>query len=346
MLRHDTHSFLMAAALVVSVTSQPSGNCSMCGDGYEVGSPYASASLSCPDAGQGSSDSSCTCKDLEIAGLQGLISECSNVSLVIFATCVIVRKPLRRTHGFQRILPVLFHLPPLPQSPHHIIPVYFAPLPRHQFLHKQELWTLYTVLFVSLIVLIPFICYCLIRRLTNRGARACRRWCVYHASSRYSEGTVTQQHLPTPIYHAEGTQHPLPTIPVSTPTLSIGNPRSRRPLVLEALFPKEGSRQEGDGSPQAGRSNLTYDPQSKQYVFCEDAPDAVSCSICMEFLVPTDDSVTGLCSHSYHRECIMNWLQGDHDDCPNCRQPMWDPEAYEMVDQYINDQEWHSLSAV
>ena len=55
--------------------------------------------------------------------------------------------------------------------------------------------------------------------------------------------------------------------------------------------------------------------------------------------VPLDDSVTGMCLHAYHRECIMNWLQDDHNDCPNCRQPMWDSETYEMIDQCIKDQE-------
>jgi hypothetical protein len=52
---------------------------------------------------------------------------------------------------------------------------------------------------------------------------------------------------------------------------------------------------------------------------------------------PEDDTVTGLCSHVYHRECIMNWFHDGHDECPNCRQPMWDPETYKMVDQSIQD---------
>ena len=47
--------------------------------------------------------------------------------------------------------------------------------------------------------------------------------------------------------------------------------------------------------------------------------------------------MTGLCSHVYHRACIMNWMQTGHDDCPNCRQPMWDAETYNMVDQGIKN---------
>ena len=50
---------------------------------------------------------------------------------------------------------------------------------------------------------------------------------------------------------------------------------------------------------------------------------------------PEDDAVTGFCSHVYHRTCIMNWLELGHDECPNCRQPMWDVETYNMVDEGI-----------
>ncbi|KAI2510630.1 ubiquitin-protein transferase [Fragilaria crotonensis] len=110
----------------------------------------------------------------------------------------------------------------------------------------------------------------------------------------------------------------------------------RRPLVLAALFPNE-ARVEAQGT--TGGLSLKYDPQSKQYVFSEDTPDANSCSICLEILAPEDDTVTGLCSHVYHRDCIMNWFQDYHDECPNCRQPMWDPETYNMIDQIIQDQE-------
>ena len=53
-------SFLVAA-LLVSVASEQSRNCSICGDGYEVGSPYVRTSLGCPDPVQESSATSCTC---------------------------------------------------------------------------------------------------------------------------------------------------------------------------------------------------------------------------------------------------------------------------------------------
>ncbi|KAI2496959.1 hypothetical protein MHU86_17544 [Fragilaria crotonensis] len=146
----------------------------------------------------------------------------------------------------------------------------------------------------------------------------------------------------------------LPSNPVSTPissiehaapTSSIDNARSRRPLILATLFPKEGHALEGSGPPD-GHGSLKYNSQSKRYVFCEDAPDATACSICLEVLVPADDSVTGSCSHVYHRKCIMNWLHGDHDICPNCRQPMWDPETYKIIDECIKAQQSNSSFVV
>ena len=52
-----------------------------------------------------------------------------------------------------------------------------------------------------------------------------------------------------------------------------------------------------------------------------------------------DDIIFGLCSHTYHRQCILNWLKPAHDDCPNCRQPMWDKEAYDLIDASIMNQQ-------
>jgi hypothetical protein len=57
---------------------------------------------------------------------------------------------------------------------------------------------------------------------------------------------------------------------------------------------------------------------------------------------PTDESKSVVfgssCSHVYHRECILEWLnkpmkkqKAFHDDCPNCRQRMWEADTYEIV---------------
>ena len=78
MLRVAIRSFFVVA-LLVSVTS--SERCFVCGDGYEVGNPSV-VHTGCP----GLSGTSCTCIDLEIAGLQGLIStdHCSIIRSLIF----------------------------------------------------------------------------------------------------------------------------------------------------------------------------------------------------------------------------------------------------------------------
>lgn len=32
----------------------------------------------------------------------------------------------------------------------------------------------------------------------------------------------------------------------------------------------------------------------------------------------------------YHYDCVMDWMK-HHDECPNCRQHLWDPQAYNLV---------------
>lgn len=34
--------------------------------------------------------------------------------------------------------------------------------------------------------------------------------------------------------------------------------------------------------------------------------------------------------HSYHRDCILEWMERKG-DCPDCRQAMWDPDAYDLI---------------
>jgi Ring finger domain len=54
-----------------------------------------------------------------------------------------------------------------------------------------------------------------------------------------------------------------------------------------------------------------------------------------------EDLIFGKCLHIYHRACIMQWMLDGHDECPNCRQLMWDPEAYNYVDECVKE---HGLS--
>ncbi len=75
---------LVVVALLVSVTSAQ--GCSVCGDGYQVGSPSAITTFRrFPEQ----SDTQFTCSDLEFAGLEGLLpnEECSVLPILIFETC-------------------------------------------------------------------------------------------------------------------------------------------------------------------------------------------------------------------------------------------------------------------
>lgn len=73
----------LVEALLLSVTSAQ--RCSVCGAGYMVGRPSGSTSICFPKL----SDSTCSCHDLELAGLQGLIpiEECQTIPQMISETC-------------------------------------------------------------------------------------------------------------------------------------------------------------------------------------------------------------------------------------------------------------------
>ncbi len=44
----------------------------------------------------------------------------------------------------------------------------------------------------------------------------------------------------------------------------------------------------------------------------------IPCTICQEaFTAEDDDILTTRCNHSFHRECITQWLN-EHNRCPNC----------------------------
>jgi hypothetical protein len=33
----------------------------------------------------------------------------------------------------------------------------------------------------------------------------------------------------------------------------------------------------------------------------------------------------------------MEWIEYNHDDCPNCRQRLWDPIAYKMIEESMEE---------
>ena len=71
------------------------------------------------------------------------------------------------------------------------------------------------------------------------------------------------------------------------------------------------------------------------------------------FSEPGDVITSSHCSHTYHRDCILGWLQVK-DECPNCRQQMWEPEAYQMLEEEVRAMElrastkersaWHEMT--
>jgi len=71
------------------------------------------------------------------------------------------------------------------------------------------------------------------------------------------------------------------------------------------------------------------------------APDDASeeepvCSICLNEYEPTDDCFTSsVCSHQFHRACILEWLQRRaNTECPCCRTPLvTDEQVWETVQE-------------
>lgn len=102
-----------------------------------------------------------------------------------------------------------------------------------------------------------------------------------------------------------------------------------RSKVLQAIFPE-----------QTIENNVTlvYDPESNGYQWTNENMGDVLCSICLENFEPGDVITSSHCSHTYHRDCILGWLQVK-DECPNCRQQMWEPEAYQMLEEEVRAME-------
>jgi hypothetical protein len=137
-------------------------------------------------------------------------------------------------------------------------------------------------------------------------------------------------------------QQPQPSV---APVVPIATPPSDKEAVikreahmnaLEQIFP----------ASSAANGNATvfcYDPESKRYTSAgaaapgstktttvDQAAVALSCSICLDDFDTSSIIMTAGCSHSYHRECILNWV-GDHTDCPNCRAGIYDQEELESI---------------
>ena len=108
---------------------------------------------------------------------------------------------------------------------------------------------------------------------------------------------------------------------------SQNNPQWIRSKVIHALFPEE----------RIDRSQLRIDSQANSYRVTSKSGEKgnTSCCICLEKFHPDDIILSGLvCSHGYHRECILGWVEVN-DSCPVCRQRMFDEETYQIIQDEI-----------
>jgi hypothetical protein len=51
--------------------------------------------------------------------------------------------------------------------------------------------------------------------------------------------------------------------------------------------------------------------------------EMTGCAICLSHFRPQQlvcESSNSLCQHIFHKECMIDWLMKDHDDCPMCRE--------------------------
>eukprot|EP00545_Synedropsis_sp_CCMP1620_P010488 CAMPEP_0119010762 /NCGR_PEP_ID=MMETSP1176-20130426/5230_1 /TAXON_ID=265551 /ORGANISM="Synedropsis recta cf, Strain CCMP1620" /LENGTH=194 /DNA_ID=CAMNT_0006963487 /DNA_START=72 /DNA_END=656 /DNA_ORIENTATION=+ len=107
------------------------------------------------------------------------------------------------------------------------------------------------------------------------------------------------------------------------------DPSLLRSSVLKAMFPEQKIEH---------NAQLRYDPESNSYQWTNNTTGDVSCSICLDNFEPGNTVISSSCSHCYHRDCIMAWLE-IKDECPNCRQAMWDTEAYDMMEDEVRTME-------
>mmetsp|Transcript_27517 Transcript_27517/g.42309 ORF Transcript_27517/g.42309 Transcript_27517/m.42309 type:complete len:108 (+) Transcript_27517:83-406(+) len=88
-------------------------------------------------------------------------------------------------------------------------------------------------------------------------------------------------------------------------------------LIQRQSEPKSSTKQPND----------TFDPN-----------DSVVCQICLDEMNPGQEvswSKNKNCCHVFHKECIVDWLAKDHNDCPCCRNAFLkedEPDTNETVD--------------
>lgn len=108
--------------------------------------------------------------------------------------------------------------------------------------------------------------------------------------------------------------------------------QEERIQILARIFP------EASADDSSNANVFAYDPESKRYT---PQPDGAienvtepSCSICLEDYNSDSVIMTAGCSHSYHRACILSWVEG-HSDCPNCRGAIYDEDEFQAMREQL-----------
>lgn len=93
---------------------------------------------------------------------------------------------------------------------------------------------------------------------------------------------------------------------------------------------------------QNGQS-LRYDEGSQRYhdFAIENSNDSndddVVCVICLDNVEESQQDVHGICAHAYHYDCLMEWMMSSHDDCPTCREGLWETNTYDVIEGQIKE---------
>jgi hypothetical protein len=135
----------------------------------------------------------------------------------------------------------------------------------------------------------------------------------------------------------------IPAIPEDGPSPTNSSapidPKLLRSKVVKAIFAEQ----------TVDKTNLQYDPEANSYRWVNNRQEKnetknTSCSICLERFIEGDVVVSSVCTHAFHRDCIIGWAE-IKDDCPMCRQSMFDVKTYKMLETEIitmGDAESHS----
>lgn len=99
--------------------------------------------------------------------------------------------------------------------------------------------------------------------------------------------------------------------------------------ILNAIFPEQ----------KVDTTTLQYDPEANSYRWTDKtAARNTTCAICLGRFSMGDMIVSSVCDHAFHRDCVLGWVQVQ-DECPMCRQNMWDLKTYKMLEKEISSLE-------